>query len=199
MLRVANPSFTTLSPRRPVENTDDAASNPPIPPMPTDGKPTSAKPSGTSQRSGRPSSRTHEISADPSSTLNVLHPGIPRSSPGPSRELLSDEPRPFSTSGDCYCGYLLSAAHGISTAHIDNHEAQIRINQIAEVTQIAIPPFGSHHASVVGACVRKSKVEGEGYHRTSEVMWSQSHNPNIVRAPRRHEGGGLPTTHLSGG
>lgn len=46
-----------------------------------------------------------------------------------------------------------------------------RINEIAEVTQLATSFSGSDHASAPGARTRGLKIEGEKSYRTPEAMW----------------------------
>lgn len=59
-------------------------------------------------------------------------------------------------------------------------EAERRIDEIAKVIQLAISPPGPEHATTPGTRTWECKVEGEGHHRTSKVVWSASYNPNII-------------------
>jgi len=183
-LRTLNPSLPELASRPPVEGVDAATINTPISQMCTNGKPTPKEPSGTPQQPDQMNLETCEASAD----LNLV--------PNPPGEPLSDRPCALSISGNSNGGHPLAIVHNTHAAYTDNHltiptpsgcpmesipeAAAKRIEEIAEVTQLVISPFGSDN-SVSGARPWESKIE-EKCRQTPEVVWSSLHRPNVIQA-----------------
>ena len=52
----------------------------------------------------------------------------------------------------------------IRSENLTFEEAEKRIDEIAKVIQLTIPPFFSDHVSVLGARAWECKVEGEDHH-----------------------------------
>lgn len=162
----------------------DATNDAPISPTPTSGGPSLAEPPDIQRHPDQPSLQTHEAPVGPSPVLD--------SPPGP----LPNEPHVTPSPGNFGRDYLFSIVHGMHTAHADDsctvptsddrpkesdfEVAAQRIDEIAEVTQVVIPPFYSDHTSASGARSQGSEVEGEEYPRASEVVWSSPCSPNTV-------------------
>lgn len=70
-----------------------------------------------------------------------------------------------------------------------------RINEMAEVMQLTIPPS----ILIVLPEPRKwdFKVEGTDYHRTSQTVWPPSHCPVDIQTRGRRKGGTMPAAQIS--
>ena len=55
-----------------------------------------------------------------------------------------------------------------------------RIDKIAEVAQLLIPPLSTHRTSVLGACTPGFKEEDEKYRQTSQDVPQPLYTPHII-------------------
>ena len=149
----------TLAPWQRADSADDMTSRVSTPPTSSDRKPAPSQSSRTSRRSGRSNSQTHEITTGQTSSTSVF-----RDSHDSPRKPLSDEPHSLPIS-----------VHGMHTACTDKQgaiptlyicleesvfETVRRIDDIAEVAQLVISLYSTHHTSVLGARTSESRRRG---------------------------------------